>query len=76
MKRDDVFFIIEPIGERTFELYATSRTFDSADGSTPVSIRCRWENTRRPFLINRYVKINTTVKKIKDLREATLAGKV
>jgi hypothetical protein len=73
-KLDDVFIIIKPMGERTFALHRFAE-FESADGGTTISIQCRWRNTRKPFLMSRYVQIKTTVKEIHDLREASLAGK-
>jgi hypothetical protein len=73
-KLDGIFIVIKPTEERTFALHRFA-DFENADDGTPISIRCRWKNTRKPFPISRCVKIKTTVKEIKDLREASLAGK-
>jgi hypothetical protein len=75
-KRPEVIYVvIKPEEERTFALHRFA-DFENADGKTVIKIRCKWRNTRRPFPISRYVRVKTTVKEIRDLREASLAGKV
>ncbi len=71
---EDIFVVIKPMKERTFALHRFA-DFENADGSTVIAIRCRWRNTRKPFPIGRYVRVKTTVKEVRDLREASLAGK-
>jgi hypothetical protein len=70
-----IFILIKSMEERTFPLHRFVE-FESATGSTPISIRCRWKNTRRPFPFNRYVTVRTTVREVADIREASLANKV
>jgi hypothetical protein len=58
-KLDGIFIVIKPTEERTFALHRFA-DFENADDRTPISIRCRWKNTRKPFPISRYVRIKTT----------------
>ena len=74
-KAEGVYIIIKPMEERTFALHRFA-DFENADGGTVVSIRCRWRNTRKSYPFNRYVRLKTTVKEIRDIREASLANKV
>ncbi len=71
---EGIYIIIKPMEERTFALHRLA-DFENADGSTAIAIRCRWRNTRKPFPVGRYVRVRTTVKEVRDLREASLAGK-
>jgi hypothetical protein len=71
---EGIFVVIKPTEERTFALHRFA-DFETADGNTVIAIRCRWRNTRKPFPIPRYVRVKTTVKEVRDLREASLAGK-
>jgi hypothetical protein len=72
---EGVFIFIKPKEERTFALHRSAE-FESPDGKRVITIRCRWRNTRKPFPIPRYVHVKTTVKDVKDMREASLAHKV
>ena len=71
---EGIYIVIKPMEERTFALHRFA-DFESADEKTVIAIRCRWRNTRKPFPIPRYVRVTTTVKEVRNLREASLAGK-
>jgi hypothetical protein len=71
-----IFVIIKPMEERTFALSGTSADFDHAPGDQVITIKCRWKNTRKPFPIARHVKIKTTAREVRELRDASLANKV
>jgi hypothetical protein len=66
--------VIKAMGERSFDLHRFA-DFENADGKKAIKIRCRWKNTRKRFPIAQYVRVKTTVQEIRDLREASLAGK-
>jgi hypothetical protein len=72
---EGIYIVIKPTEERTFALHRFA-DFENADGKTTIAIRCRWRNTRTPFPIPRYVRVKTTVQEVRNLREASLAGKV
>jgi hypothetical protein len=72
---EGIYVVIKPEEERTFALHRFA-DFENAEGHKNITIRCRWRNTRKSFPMPRYVRIKTTVKEIRDLREASLAGKV
>lgn len=72
---DKVFVIIRPMGERSFALHGSSAEFDHAPEGRVIVIKCRWKNTRKPFPVDRHVKIKTTAAAIRQLRDASLANK-
>jgi hypothetical protein len=69
------FVMLKPQHERKFALHRFG-AFEQARADEKVVIRCRWENTRRRWFTNRYVKVHTTVGKVKKLIDAAAAGKV
>jgi len=73
---DRIFVIIKPMEERTFMLSGVSADFDHATADQVFTIKCRWRNTRKPFPIARHVKIKTTARDVRELRDASLANKV
>jgi hypothetical protein len=73
---DRIFVIIKPMEERTFMLSGVSADFDHAPADQVFTIKCRWRNTRKPFPIARHVRIKTTARDVRELREASLANKV
>jgi hypothetical protein len=73
---DRVFVIIKPMEERTFMLSGVSADFDHAPADQVFTIKCRWRNTRKPFPIARHVRIKTTARDVRELRDASLANKV
>lgn len=69
-----IFIVLKADQERTFPLHRFA-DFENSDRKRRVVIRCRWRNTRKPFPLNRYVKVETTVGDVEKMREASLAGK-
>jgi hypothetical protein len=68
------YIVLKGLEERDFAIHRYG-DFESANDDVVLKIRCRWENTRRPWPFRRYVKVLTTVGKVKRLREAAVAGK-
>jgi hypothetical protein len=68
------FIVLKPTDVRTFALHRFAE-FENADDKTRVTIRCRWQNTRKLWPIPRYVRIKTTVKQVRGLQDAAYAGK-
>ncbi|MBR0789886.1 hypothetical protein JQ631_12445 [Bradyrhizobium manausense] len=69
------FVILKPDEERRFSLHRFA-SFEHAKDDEKLVIRCRWENTRTPWFTKRYVKVRTTVGRVKKLVDAAAAGKV
>jgi hypothetical protein len=69
------FVMLKPQEERKFSLHRFA-AFELAKDDEKVVIRCRWENTRRPWFTKRHVTVRTTVGKVKKLVDAAAAGKV
>lgn len=68
------YIVLKGNEERDFALHRAA-AFEAAADDAAVTIRCRWESTRKPWPVARYAKIRTTVGKIKKLREAAVSGK-
>jgi hypothetical protein len=69
------FVVLKPQDERKFALHRYA-AFEQAKADEKVVIRCRWENTRRPWFTSRYVTVRTTVGKVKKLVDAAATGKM
>jgi hypothetical protein len=67
-----IFVVIGPFAERSLGLIHFE-PFDKATDETEVTIRCRWRNTRKPFLLPSNVRVRTTVKDIRALKEVAMA---
>jgi hypothetical protein len=68
------YIVLKAFEERDFALDRFGG-FEAAEDDVAVTIRCRWENTRKPWPLARHVTVRTTVGKLKKLREAAVAGK-
>jgi hypothetical protein len=69
------FVMLRPQEERKFALHRFGG-FEQGKAGEKIVIRCRWENTRRPWFTNRHVTVRTTVGKVKKLVDAAATGKV
>jgi hypothetical protein len=69
-----VFIILKPGDTRTFAL-KRSAEFEESDVGRKLGIRCRWRDTRVSLPVHRYVRVNTNVGDVRNLREASLANK-
>ena len=69
-----IYIVIKPLKERTIAL-SWYGEFDTLDENTEITIRCRWRNTRKPLPIMRKLRVKTTIKEVKSLRDVALAGK-
>lgn len=69
------FIMLKPQEERRFPLHRLG-AFELAKDDERVVIRCRWENTRRPWFTKRFVIVRTTVGRLKRLVDAAATGKV
>jgi len=69
------FVMLKPQEERKFALHRLGG-LEQAPAHEKVVIRCRWENTRRPWFTKRYVKVRSTAGKVRKLVDAAATGKV
>jgi hypothetical protein len=73
---EKVLIILKPLEERTFALHGSSAEFEHAADDQTITLRCRWQNTRKPLPFKRYIRIKITSGIIRTMREASLANKV
>ena len=69
------FIFLKPQEERKFALHRFG-DFEQAKDDDKVVIRCRWENTRRPWFTARYVTVRTTIGRVRKLIDVAATGKV
>jgi hypothetical protein len=72
---DGNFILLKPQEERKFALHRFGG-LEQAPVDEKVVIRCRWENTRRPWFSKRYVTVRTTAGRVRKLVDAAATGKV